>query len=357
MALPVANTGGPYAAIAEGDLPQNVNLNGSTSDPGDGSSITVYSWKLAKPAGSAATLSDPAVATPVLQNVDVWGTYALFLVVTNNLGQTSKTAPREAPDSAFAWIVVEASTAQLVMPASGQRNWTDANNHAIAVLRALKDTFDGHGIADHDTLATGAQLDTLTQGGDATGLHTHTNSDLAAAIATTAALGVVKLQSDALVGPLDPANPRAATQKELAFSGHYEGDVAIIAVGGGGGGTPVDETQAQVAIYLPEMCYLVKLTGTLRRRGDLTNFVTLAVYVMTYTQYGDDDFAGATYVGDLRWVKTAERVALLNYSSFIPGPNPILCPAGSVIALKCTEAPVTTLATDVNLQVRVLVPI
>lgn len=217
MAIPVANTGGPYATIAEGDLPQVVNLDGTGSSVGDGSSITIYAWKLAKPAGSAAVLSDPAASKPTF-SADIWGVYAVFLVVTNDIGQTSKTAPREAPDSAFAWIVVEASTSQLVLPASGQRNWTDYVNRAISVLRALKDTFDGHGIADHDTTATGAQLDTLTQGGDATGLHTHGPADLAGAKAGVAALGVIETAE----APEDPAHPQAVLADWVALSAARE---------------------------------------------------------------------------------------------------------------------------------------
>jgi hypothetical protein len=68
-----------------------VQLDGSQSLDGDGDEIT-YAWSLdEKPAGSAATLSDPTAAKPTFV-ADVAGEYRARLIVTDEFGAASQAA-------------------------------------------------------------------------------------------------------------------------------------------------------------------------------------------------------------------------------------------------------------------------
>jgi hypothetical protein len=76
---PVANAGPDQGGIAPGSL---VTLDGSASSDGDGDPLT-YSWSLtAKPAGSAAVLTNPTSVTPTF-TVDLHGTYTAQLIVND----------------------------------------------------------------------------------------------------------------------------------------------------------------------------------------------------------------------------------------------------------------------------------
>lgn len=196
MADPVAIITYTDTPIDPTTLPQNVVLSGSTSTPGDGSSITGYQWHLLdKPPGSTAVLTDATTATCTLTGVDLVGTYRLFLVVQNNLGDFSFQEPNPQqlavapysfsapPASAFKTVTVETDNAGLIKVAYGERTWLERGLWPVVdevdALRGEHDTlrtdFDSHTIADHDTTATGAQLSALTAGAssNASSLHTH----------------------------------------------------------------------------------------------------------------------------------------------------------------------------------------
>lgn len=70
-------------------------LDGSGSLPSGGATtITAYAWTLVdKPPGAAATLTDATTATPTLNDVDIEGTYIVFLVVTDDAGRSSFGTP------------------------------------------------------------------------------------------------------------------------------------------------------------------------------------------------------------------------------------------------------------------------
>lgn len=318
--------------LAEADLPQNVPLSAAASDPGDGDSIDVWEWKLVKPAGSSASLSSASVGTPTLNGVDVWGVYALFLVVTNDDGEKSAEKPREAPDSAFAWIVVESSVEQLVLPAPGQRYWEAYTNRAISALRQLIEDFDSHTIASHDTSATGADLDVLTQGGDATGMHTHAGADLAGAVAEVGTLGVIEL-ADASA---DPAHPKAVTRERRTYAATFMGSVLVEDIG-----TSPTQSWAQAAWVMFEDCLIDGWTITLRDGGGTTgNSWEFTAYRMTVTQYKANDFAGAVNLGAIVITKSGTAHVPIAVRSDWRALVPVkTATAGDIIALRCTAVP------------------
>lgn len=106
-------------------LPQNVNVYGAGTDSADNSPSFTFSWSLLqKPSSSTASMNDSALQNPVLNGVDVFGNYRLFLIVTNtNSGETSETDPVLAPNSAFTHVRVKSLELALQKPASGERNW------------------------------------------------------------------------------------------------------------------------------------------------------------------------------------------------------------------------------------------
>ncbi|MCS6303752.1 MAG: PKD domain-containing protein [Nitrospira sp.] len=68
-----------------------VTLNGSKSTNANQTGLT-YAWKLEKPAGSKAALSDPNIVNPTL-TVDVEGTYEATLIVTDAQNTSSASEP------------------------------------------------------------------------------------------------------------------------------------------------------------------------------------------------------------------------------------------------------------------------
>lgn len=73
---PVANAG-PAQTVTAGTL---VTINGSGSDPDQ--DILSYLWAFAKPAGSAAALTNAHVATTIFL-ADIPGTYTATLIVND----------------------------------------------------------------------------------------------------------------------------------------------------------------------------------------------------------------------------------------------------------------------------------
>jgi hypothetical protein len=130
----------PIIDLNDGDtLPADVNLYGGAIDSLNGGATFSFSWHLLKkPAGSNAQLSNSFVANPVLQDVDVWGNYRLFLIATNvSTGVTSERDPLKAPNSAFIQLGVKSENKALEKPAIGERDWNDRYNHSIDVLEQV----------------------------------------------------------------------------------------------------------------------------------------------------------------------------------------------------------------------------
>ncbi len=74
---PVANAGPDQTAL----LGNTVTLDGSGSNDVDGDGLS-FSWSLTPPAGSVATLSDPAAVKPTF-DIDLHGTYVAQLIVND----------------------------------------------------------------------------------------------------------------------------------------------------------------------------------------------------------------------------------------------------------------------------------
>lgn len=130
----------PIIDLNDGDtLPADVNLYGGAIDSLNAGATFSFSWHLLKkPTGSNAQLSNSFVANPVLQDVDVWGNYRLFLIATNvSTGVTSERDPLKAPNSAFIQLGVKSENKALEKPAIGERDWNDRYNHSIDVLEQV----------------------------------------------------------------------------------------------------------------------------------------------------------------------------------------------------------------------------
>lgn len=129
MAIPIAVTNFPMSAPdirTFSAVPFNVALDGTASFDPDAGTITAYSWTLVySPPGSSASLLNPTTATPTLQNVDVVGSYLVFLQVTDSGAENSEPVQRLAPDSAFALVAHKTQVEDFRIPASGERNWAD----------------------------------------------------------------------------------------------------------------------------------------------------------------------------------------------------------------------------------------
>lgn len=235
MAVPIANAGTSPASKAFTDLPTSQALSFSGTWGTGGSSITRYkSAIIDRPAGSAAALSSTTSATPTVNNVDQPGTVLVFLRVADNrfnnalapdpwlhadnASYVSEANPLKAPDSAFVRVSVRTENLDIEIPASGQRYWKAKYKQLVDAAEAMKATADALAVADLDTTATGAELDTLTDGSDASALHTHATITTKA---TTSTHGIVRLAS----APADAANPKAVTQHLL----HYFCSITTVA--------------------------------------------------------------------------------------------------------------------------------
>lgn len=146
-------------------LPTTQALYGAGVDTNDAGASFSFSWTLLrKPTGSAAALNSTTVASPTLENIDIWGNYLLFLIVTNSgTGETSETDPLRAPNSAFTAVEVLGEQLQLQKPAAGQRDWNAKAWDWVEAIEDNKETGDDHEtrITTLENLSTNFALDDL----------------------------------------------------------------------------------------------------------------------------------------------------------------------------------------------------
>lgn len=224
MAQPIANAGASPAAKPFSDLPIASEALSFSGTPGTGgASITHYrSWVIDRPDGSSAYLSNSGIATPNLLDIDTPGSVLVFVQVADNRFNAALTPdpwvhptnapyvseldPRAAPDSAFVVVSVKTEHLEVEIPAAFERNWRAKYAVFVGACDATKGDLGTHTIASHDTTATGAQLNTLTGGGDASALHTH------ASITTLAAVGVAG-KIELATAPADAGHPKAVTRQ------------------------------------------------------------------------------------------------------------------------------------------------
>jgi hypothetical protein len=291
--MPVVADAGADVTLAFGALPQAVPLDGSAA----GGSGTFVQWQwyiLDKPDGSAAAFNDPALEDPTLQDVDVWGTYLLFLTVKDDLGEWSEEDPLLAPDSALVHVRVEGQRTEIEKPASGERSYSRVLHKWADKLEEGYLNLENQAIADHaDTSATGAELDELV-GGGVTALHQHAGVGTPA---TELALGVVKLAT----APLLPAEPKAVTRNLFALTAFVDGTMAaagyqpgVIDVVGGG-----NHSKAHLAFWIPWPMALQDWRISMLDSGAAGQSYVFRLYEMTLAQYLDDDFAGATLLDEM----------------------------------------------------------
>lgn len=130
---PVASQHDKIIDLASVSLPQtNIQLYGQAQDSNHPSASFLYSWSLSKPSGSSATLSSTTIQNPILNNVDIWGNYRLFLIATNtSTGETSQSDAILAPQSSFVHIRVLSENKGLQKPSTGEKNWSSIYNTLV----------------------------------------------------------------------------------------------------------------------------------------------------------------------------------------------------------------------------------
>ena len=122
---PIANQADKIIDLAQVSLPQtSIQIYGAAQDSSHPSASFFYSWSLSKPEGSSASLSSETIQNPILNTVDTWGNYRLFLIATNtSTGETSQTDAVIAPQTAFVHVRVKSESKGLEKPCVGERNW------------------------------------------------------------------------------------------------------------------------------------------------------------------------------------------------------------------------------------------
>lgn len=283
MAKPLANAGADIFKAHAGLTFASTALTGSGTPIAPAVSIASYAWEiLSKPSGSTASIDFPATQNPNLLDIDVYGNYVLALVVTDNLAEDSETDRLKMPPAARMVVHVNGPLpSALEKPGDGQRAYLDAYHAAIDELNALRVALT-HTIASHsDTGATGAELETLTDGSDAAGLHTHLGADIA--VASPIIRGVVLLGESAA----DPANPKVPTEGRHTMNGFDPSTVALpVPVG--------NESSAFMAWTVVDAVTIKKATLTMLNGGTGATKHEIELYDMTPTQWLNDDLAGAT---------------------------------------------------------------
>lgn len=336
MALPVANAGSDQV-IAFASLPTTANLTGGGTPGTGGSSIVSYSWSLLeKPAGSSAALSSTTAQNPTLNAVDTWGNYRLLLVVTDDIAQVSESDELLAPNSAFVQVRVSGQYAGLQKPAPGERDWDSLYHDLVEEVETQRNDQDSHTIASHaDTTATGAELNTLTGGGLASGLHRHAGGEVGAA--TTSTRGAVLLAED----PVSAPNPKAVTQDRMHYtacvsgtdkSGGWDPDVIAVQTYGG-----IERSEAHAVFPLREAVYLADWEVVMLDGGSAAGVYTIVLYEMTLAQLKANDFAGATTLDTL----TLTQGATAREPTKDSGSIAASVSAGNYLAVRVTAAPAT----------------
>lgn len=143
MASPVTANAGPTQTYPYSQLPKLVTLDGSGTSS-SGGAIIAYKWyRLYRPAGSSAVLSDDEVVGPTF-TMDVAGSYLFFLEAQDVNSAWSERNPLKAPNSAFVLITARTQAMDLTFPAGGQRNYTEILLSAMAELEVAIGAADAH---------------------------------------------------------------------------------------------------------------------------------------------------------------------------------------------------------------------
>jgi hypothetical protein len=204
MATIAYTSGAPNPKVAQSDITlaqsalpvANQQLFGDAEDVGNAGATFTWKWYLLdKPSAATTAFIDPdTTQNPLVGPFDVWGNYLFLLVATSNMaGGASEGNRLKAPQTAFVQVRVQSNTFLLEKPAKWARKWTD-------LYRTFVDKFQNHTILEHVDVATatGAKLDKLCDGSlaeDPVGVPMHVHGPGSFTVATTAAVGTVKLRS------------------------------------------------------------------------------------------------------------------------------------------------------------------
>lgn len=249
----------------------NIQLYAQAVDDADPGASFTYQWLIiGAPSGSGASIINPNSQNPQVTGLDTWGNLVLHCVATNTA--TGRTSLMRDPNTSvpsplhglgwdqFVVIHVREANHGLERPAPSERNTVEAQ-HAYMEIVATSETAPVllGDLGDINT-ATGPQVDALTGGGDAAGLHTHTGADISKAAVGT--LGVAQL-SDA---PVDGVNPVALNRDKVVLSGCCETSLRQMGV------EPVilphsDGRQYHLAWYIQENMTLTAWAISMRNGG------------------------------------------------------------------------------------------
>lgn len=222
MPNPIMNAGADitlaYAAISGGPTSQALTGNATVFAPG--TAISTWLWALLEaPAGSAAALSSTSAQNPTLNNIDLVGTYRLFLQGTDDAAQVSESDQLQAPTSAFVTISVTTQYAALPKPAPGQRDWSDEYYTLVDHVDADKNALDTH-IADtadpHQTLANTATVSVTNDPavGQVLVASSVASAAWSASATTTSAVGVLGV-IECADPPFSALTPKAVTRDKI----------------------------------------------------------------------------------------------------------------------------------------------
>jgi hypothetical protein len=254
--------------------------------------------------------------------VDTWGNYRLFLVVTDDTPEVSEADPVEAPSSAFVVVRVTGQYEPIQRLAPGERDYELVTNAWAEKINALRNDHDSQTIADHDTSATGAQLDELV-GGGATALHSHGAGGIA--VATELATGTVLLAE----APQNPAAPKVSTQDRFKLCAQVAGTMAttgfqpgVVDVPGAG-----NWSKACAAWLIDEACYLDSIDCTIFDGGSAAGVYQLGVYEQTTGEFA----TGTLAVGLLATFNLNSHTTVDHAAASASAALAAIIPAGRVI--------------------------
>ena len=175
VSVQAVQSAGPPSVSAQAAPPavlpgHTVQLTATPSDPNTGAGLSlsfVYQWQVvSRPAGSAATLSDPTLANPTI-TPDVAGIYQLQVVATDSLGLASPPAFVSVQAATPETITVHTTSGGNITLGAGPAILTDTaivsgSAHGILVF-ALSYNLDFGGPSSTFFVEVGAQ--TITTGG------------------------------------------------------------------------------------------------------------------------------------------------------------------------------------------------
>lgn len=336
MATPIAQAGNDIATT-EASLPQAaVALAGAGNDP-DGLPITGYLWTLLyKPDGSNAALTNATTPTPTVGPIDVAGNYRVFLQVRTEDNRVSEGNPRLAPASAFVHVRVSGRYTGLERMATGERDHTSRSNAVVDQVELLRRDLDAQRIVDHDTVATGAQLNVLV-GGGSTNLHTHPLKPHTIAEHTDTTATGAQLNELVGGGPTELHKHRIQDHwSDTVVTVPIRPDVTFLP----GGLQKPDETNPALFVLFIDIPIRVDAWRLMMRDAGKVpsgQYYRFRLVEATVQQYLEGDYSGSVALATLDVIPVAG-----NHKAGIAGltlPTPYVCAPGRYLCVEMLRGP------------------